>query len=262
MGDNKGSGRLRRTRKFIRIFLFALILLALALFFCSLGDRNEYYAPQFNATDASAATDVIMRLSRAMVDRDSRPVETVRLRLRRNEVQMLVNTMIRSSNRSGREFLPYAALWDDGFFRIHCSMPVFGNKAVNLYLEITPSVENGRLSLVPGRGSAGHLPLPRSVLRGIADRIAGKLMRNESARTALSAFILLEPRDDGSLLVMFDPRDMNAVINLLRSAKKPPAPDKADAAEPAAVSADEPADVSADEPAAVSAGALPLRSPP
>lgn len=236
MGDEKkGTGRSGRLRKVIRIvsrILLVLFVLAIALFLFMLGGRNEFFAPRFNVVDASAAADVIMRLSRSMVDRDSKPVETVKVRLKRHEVQMLVNTVIRNANASGREFLPYAALWDDGFLRVHCSMPAFGSRAVNLYLEITPFVENGKLSLIPGDGYAGRVPLPRFILRGVADRISRGIMRNETARTALSAFIRLEPREDGTILIMFSPRNVNAVVNLLRSARKPSEQELAAAAAP------------------------------
>ena len=43
-------------------------------------------------------------------------------------------------------------------------------------------------------------------------------MSREKVRTAISPFSRIEPGDNGSLVLMFDPRDVNAVVRVLRSA--------------------------------------------
>ena len=43
-------------------------------------------------------------------------------------------------------------------------------------------------------------------------------MSREKVRTSLSPFSSIEPGENGSLVLMFDPRDVNAVVRVLRSA--------------------------------------------
>lgn len=46
-------------------------------------------------------------------------------------------------------------------------------------------------------------------------------MRNDNTRTTLSAFKRIEPGEDGTLVLMFDPRDVNTVVRILKSAGEP-----------------------------------------
>jgi hypothetical protein len=72
-------------------------------------------------------------------------------------------------------------------------------------------------------------------------------MRDESTRTALSAFKHIEPGDDGTLLLMFDPRDVNTVIRILRSAGEPQSREELDRDADEDADSDEDADEDSDD---------------
>ena len=46
-------------------------------------------------------------------------------------------------------------------------------------------------------------------------------MKRERIRTTLSAFKRIEPGENSTLILMFDPRDVNTVVRILKSAGEP-----------------------------------------
>ncbi len=212
------QGCFLRLLKVLCILLIVLIVLGISLFLLATGAPVSYPAPR---EDAGVIANVITRLARSLVDKEGRVVETAVLRLSKNEVQTLLNAAIARSNDDKRESLPYAAVWDEGNLHVHCSMPLFAGRAANLAFEFSPFVEEGVLALTPGGGSVGHFPLPGGALDYAAKKLERMAMDNDSTRTALSAFTRIEPGDDGTLLLMFDPRDVNTVVRVLRSAGSP-----------------------------------------
>ena len=218
MAEKHGSGCLKP----LLIVLLIILLLAIGIPFLitslAVGSPVSYPAPKFDTRDKSTMANVITRLARSLVDKEGRVVETAVLTLSPDEVQTLVNAAIRSSNHNDFDSIPYSAQWDNGHLRAYCSMPLSHEKAANLYIEVTPIVDKGHLTLIPGRGKVGRLPLPRAGLNAAADKLAKAAMGNDSVRTSLSAFQRIEPGEDGTLLLMFDPRDVNTVVRILRSA--------------------------------------------
>ena len=207
--------------KLLKIFLVLLIVLTVlivSLFLLAIGVPESYPAPKFDTGDAAVVANIITRLARSLVDKEGRVVETAVLKLSQDEVQTLVNALVAKSDDLKHETLPYAAVWDAGKLHAYCSMPVSAGRAANVAVELTPFVENGKLTLVPGSGSMGHFPLPHAALDFAAGKLAQIAMKKESLRTALSAFTCIEPDEDGTLLLMFDPRDVNTVVRILRSA--------------------------------------------
>ena len=218
MAGKNGSGCLKIFLIGLLIFLILIIGIPILITFLSIGSPVSYPAPKFDARDKSTMANVITRLARSLVDKEGRVVETAVLKLSPDEVQTLVNAAIRSTNRKDLDSLPYSAIWDNGHLRAFCSMPLSADKAANLYIEVTPIVDNGHLTLIPGRGKVGRLPLPRAGLNAASDKLAMAAMQKDSIRTALSAFTRIEPGENGTLVLMFDPRDVNTVVRILRSA--------------------------------------------
>jgi hypothetical protein len=165
--------------------------------------------------------NIITRLARSLVDKEGRVVETAVLQLTRNEVQTLLDAAVAKSDNLKHETLPFAAVWDEGNLHVHYSMPLSSGRAANFSVEVSPVVDHGQLTLVPGGGSMGHFPLPRRAMDFAAEKLVRMAMENDSTRTMLSAFTRIEPGDNGTLLLMFDPRDVNTVIRVLRSAGSP-----------------------------------------
>jgi hypothetical protein len=64
--------------------------------------------------------------------------------------------------------------------------------------------------------------MPRAMLNYAAKKLTQGAMRNDSVRTTLSAFTRIEPGEDGTLILMFDPRDVNTVVRILKSAGQDP----------------------------------------
>ena len=218
MAEKNGSGCLKIFLIVLLIFLILIIGVPFLITSLAVGSPLSYPAPTLDSRDKSTMANVITRLARSLVDKEGRVVETAVLTLSPDEVQTLVNAAIRSTNRKELDSLPYNAIWDNGHLRAFCSMPLSTDKAANLYIEVTPVVDKGQLTLIPGRGKVGRLPLPRAGLHAAADKLAMAAMGNESVRTALSAFTSIEPGEDGTLVLMFDPRDVNTVVRILRSA--------------------------------------------
>ena len=136
-------------------------------------------------------------------------------------MQTLLNAEIAKSVRPGTQSLPYAVVWDAGRLHLHYSMPVFSGRAANISVDVSPVIEEGELTLIPGSGAVGQLSMPHAALNYAANKLEQMAMGDDSTRTALSAFKRIEPGDDGTLVLMFDPRDVNTVIRILRSAGEP-----------------------------------------
>lgn len=216
------SGCLKKILIGLAICLILVVILHIAAFFLVVGSPLSYPAPKYGAGETSAIANIITRLARSLVDKEGRVVDTAVLKLSQKEVQTLIDAAIARSIRVETLSLPYSAVWDNGRLQVHYSMPTsLHGKAVNFALELSPFVEDGELTLIPGQGSAGRLPLPGFALDIAADKLAEMAMQDDSTRTALSAFTRIEPGDDGTLLLMFDPRNVNTVVRVLKSAGEP-----------------------------------------
>ena len=203
--------------KVLLVLLIVLIVLAVTAFFLAVGWMRSYPAPKYGAGETSAIANIVTRLARSLVDKDGRVVDTAVLKLSQKEVQTLIDAAIARSIRVETLSLPYSAVWDAGRLQVHYSMPTsLHGRAVNFALELSPYVEEGELTLIPGSGSAGRLPLPGFALDIAAEKLAEMAMQDDSTRTALSAFTRIEPGDDGTLLLMFDPRNVNTVVRVLK----------------------------------------------
>jgi hypothetical protein len=229
------------------VFLIALIVLVVTLFFLATGAPATYPAPTIDSRDTGVIASVITRLARSLVDKEGRVVETAVLKLSQSEVQTLLNAEIAKSVRTETQTLPYAVVWDAGRLQLHYSMPVSSGRAANISVEVSPVVDEGDLTLIPGQGAIGKVPMPRAALNFAAEKLEGMAMRDESTRTALSAFKHIEPGDDGTLLLMFDPRDVNTVIRILRSAGEPQSREELDRDADEDADSDEDADEDSDD---------------
>ena len=202
---------------FLPLVVLAIVLIAVVLILAT-GPVVTYPAPTFDKRDTGVMAGVVTRLARSLVDKEGRVVETAELHLSQNEVRILLNAMMRDDREDAPETVPYAATWEDGKLRVFFSAQLSSGKAANLFVELTPYVNEGQLTIVPGSGSVGQLPLPRFALDKAARFLEKEAMDREKVRTAISPFSCIEPGENGSLVLMFDPRDVNAVVRVLRSA--------------------------------------------
>ena len=202
---------------FVPLVVIAIVLIAVVLILAT-GPVVAYPAPTFDSRDTGVMAGVVTRLARSLVDKEGRVVETAELHLSQNEVQILLNAMMRDDREDAPETVPYAVMWEDGSVRVFFSASLASGKAANLFVELAPHVNDGKLTIVPGSGSVGRLPLPRFALDKAARFLEKEAMSREKVRTAISPFSRIEPGDNGSLVLMFDPRDVNAVVRVLRSA--------------------------------------------
>lgn len=217
----KKKGCFFKILKIFLVLLIVLLVLLVSLFFLATGAPITYPAPKIDSRDTGVIASVITRLARSLVDKEGRVVETAVLKLSQNEVQTLLNAEIAKSVRVETQSLPYAVVWDAGRLQLHYSMPVFSGRAANISVEVSPIIDEGDLTLIPGQGSIGKIPMPRAALNYAAKELEQMAMRDDSTRTALSAFTRIEPGEDGHLLLMFDPRDVNTVVRILKSAGEP-----------------------------------------
>ena len=199
------------------LLVIAIVLIAVVLILAT-GPAVTYPAPTFDKRDTGVMAGVVTRLARSLVDKEGRVVETAELHLSQNEVQILLNAMMRDDHEDAPETVPYAVMWEDGSVRVFFSASLASGKAANLFVELAPHVDEGQLTIVPGSGSVGRLPLPRFALDKAARFLEKEAMTREKVRTAISPFSCIEPGENGSLVLMFDPRDVNAVVRVLRSA--------------------------------------------
>ena len=202
---------------FVPLVVVAIVLIAVVLILAT-GPAVTYPAPKFDGRDTGVMAGVVTRLVRSLVDKEGRVVETAELHLSQNEVQILLNAMMRDDREDAPETVPYAVMWEDGKVRVFFSAQLSSGRAANLFVELAPHVDEGQLTIVPGSGSVGRLPLPRFALDKAARFLEKEAMSREKVRTAISPFSRIEPGDNGSLVLMFDPRDVNAVVRVLRSA--------------------------------------------
>jgi len=234
MAGKRRSGCLKKLLVVLLIFLVLAIVLLLTLFWLAIGA----YSPQpVDKPDASTIANVITRLARSLVDKEGRVVETVVLTLSEDEVQTLINSAIiqaNSGDSDSRVWVNYEVIWRENGLLLKYSMPVSTggikvkslitgrqSDAINFRLEFSPVIDRGELTINPRRGSAGMIPLPRIILRKAANFLTARAMANDSVRTTLSAFKHIEPGENGTLVLMFDPRDVNTVIRILKSAGEP-----------------------------------------
>ena len=217
--------------RFLKVFFVLLIALAVFSFILAilmLGAPESFPAPKFDARAKGIMAGTITRLARSLVDKEGRVVDVAELHLTQNEVQTLLNAMMRDDREDAPEVVPYAVIWEDGMVRFFYSepsdamLPPFSGKAVNLLVELAPYVDDGQLTIEPGAGSFGKVPIPRFALNKLARWIEKDMMSRENIRTTLSAFKSIEPDDNGGLVLMFDPRDVNTVVRILRSAGEDP----------------------------------------
>ena len=211
--------------KLLKTFLVLLVLLVVllvVLVLLAIGDPVSYPAPTLDSRDKGVMAGVITRLARSLVDKEGRVVETAELHLTQNEVQTLLNAMMRDDRENAPKTVPYAVIWEEGKIRLYFSGSLRFGKAANLFAELTPYVDDGQLTIVPGSGSIGKLPMSQRAMDKMARWIEKDAMRREKVRTALSAFERVEPGDGGTLVLMFDPRDVNTVVRILRSAGEEP----------------------------------------
>lgn len=224
----KKKGCFSRLLKLFFVLLIVLAVLLVSLFFLATGAPVSYPAPKFDGRSKGLMAGAITRLARSLVDKEGRVVETAELHLTQNEVQALLDAMMRDDREDAPETVPYAVVWDEGMIRFFYSqpsdaaIPPFSGKAVNLLVELTPHVDDGRLTIEPGSGSIGKLPIPRFALNKLARWIEKDMMKRERIRTTLSAFKSIEPGENSTLILMFDPRDVNTVVRILKSAGENP----------------------------------------
>ena len=212
---------------FLPLVVIAIVLIAVLLIL-SIGPAVTYPAPTFDKRDTGVMAGVVTRLARSLVNKEGRVVETAELHLTQNEVQILLNAMMRDDREDAPETVPYTVMWEDGKVRVYFSASLKSDKAANLFVELAPHVDEGQLTIVPGSGSVGRLPLPRFALDKAARFLEKEAMSREKVRTAISPFSCIEPGANGSLVLMFDPRDVNAVVRVLRSAGGEDAEDEDD----------------------------------
>ena len=212
---------------FLPLVVIAIVLVAVVLILAT-GPVVTYPAPTFDKRDTGVMAGVVTRLARSLVDKEGRVVETAELHLTQNEVQTLLNAMMRDDREDAPETVPYAVMWEDGKVRVFFSAQLSSGKAANLFVELAPHVDEGQLTIVPGSGTLGQLPLPRFALDKAARFLEKEAMNREKVRTAISPFSCIEPGENGSLVLMFDPRDVNAVVRVLRSAGGEDAEDEDD----------------------------------
>ena len=209
----------------LKIFFIALIVLVVAvvsLFFLATGSPATYPAPAFTGGDTGVVANIITRLARSLVDKEGRVVETAVLRLSESEVQTLLDAAIAKAINNDPRPLPYQVTWEAGKLYVLFSSPsLFLGRAINLSVDFSPVVDNGVLTLTPESGTFGHFPMMRKGLDTAAKRLEEAAMRNDNTRTTLSAFKRIEPGEDGTLVLMFDPRDVNTVVRILKSAGEP-----------------------------------------
>lgn len=223
----KKRGCFSRLLKVFLVLLAVLIVLIVVLFFLATDAPVSYPAPKFDGRAKGLMAGAVTRLARSLVDKEGRVVETAELHLTQNEVQALLDAMMRDDREDAPETVPYAVVWDEGMIRFFYSqpsdaaIPPFSGKAVNLLVELTPYVDDGRLTIEPGSGSIGKLPIPRFALNKLARWMERDMMSRERIRTSLSAFKRIEPGEDSTLVLMFDPRDVNTVVRILKSAGEP-----------------------------------------
>ena len=221
------KGCFSRLLKLFFVLLIVLAVLLVSLFFLATGAPVSYPAPKFDGRAKGLMAGAVTRLARSLVDKEGRVVETAELHLTQNEVQALLDAMMRDDREDAPETVPYAVVWDEGMIRFFYSqpsdaaIPPFSGKAVNLLVELTPYVDDGRLTIEPGSGSIGKLPFPRFALNKLARWMERDMMSRERIRTSLSAFKRIEPGEDSTLILMFDPRDVNTVVRILKSAGEP-----------------------------------------
>ena len=224
----KKKGCFSRLLKIFFVLLIVLAVLLVSLFFLATGAPVSYPAPKFDGRSKGLMAGAITRLARSLVDKEGRVVETAELHLTQNEVQALLDTMMRDDGEDAPETVPYALVWDEGMIRFFYSqpsdaaIPPFSGKAVNLLVELTPYVDDGQLTIVPGTGSLGKVTIPRFALNELARWIEKDMMSRERIRTTLSAFKRIEPGENSTLVLMFDPRDVNTVVRILKSAGENP----------------------------------------
>ena len=159
-----GKGCFTRILTVFLVLLIALIVLVVTLFFLATGASTTYPAPKFDGSDTGVVANVITRLARSLVDKEGRVVQTAVLHLSQNEVQTLLNAEIAKSVRPGTQSLPYAVVWDAGRLHLHYSMPVFSGRAANISVDVSPVIEEGELTLIPGSGAVGQLSMPHAAL--------------------------------------------------------------------------------------------------
>ena len=225
------SGKKGCFSRFLKVFFVLLIALAVFSFILAilmLGTPESFPAPKFDARAKGIMAGTITRLARSLVDKEGRVVDVAVLKLTQNEVQTLLNAMMRDDREDAPETVPYAVVWEDGKVRAHLSTPIrsrsalFSGNALNLFIELTPYVDDGQLTIEPGSGSIGKLTMSQFALDKLARRMEREAMSREKIRTTLSAFKSIEPDDNGGLTLMFDPRDVNTVVRILRSAGEDP----------------------------------------
>ena len=223
----KEKGCFSRLLKLFFVLLIVLAVLLVSLFFLATGAPVSYPAPKFDGRAKGLMAGAVTRLARSLVDKEGRVVETAELHLTQNEVQALLDAMMRDDGEDAPETVPYALVWDDAKIRFFYSqpsdakIPPLSGKAVNLLVELTPHVDDGRLTIDPGSGALGKVPIPRFALNQLARWMERDMMSRERIRTTLSAFKRIEPGEDGTLGLMFDPRDVNTVVRILKSAGEP-----------------------------------------
>ena len=217
-----GKGCFFRSLKIIGVLLIVLAVLLVSFFLLATGSPMSYPAPEFDKGDTGVVANIITRLARSLVDKEGRVVETAVLKLSQNEVQTLLDAALAKSDDRKPETVPFAVIWDEGRLHVHYSMPVSAGRAANLSVELSPVIDMGDLTLIPGGGSIGHFPMPRAMLNYAARKLTQAAMANDSVRTTLSAFTRIEPGEDGTLILMFDPRDVNTVVRILKSAGQDP----------------------------------------
>ena len=220
MASKKGC--LPKILKVLGILLVVLIVLAIVLGLLATWDPVSYPAPEFDGRAKGVMAGVITRLARSLVDKEGRVVEIAELHLTQNEVQTLLNAMLRDDRKVAPETVPYALIWDDGRIRVFYSCSLRFGRAANLFIELTPHVDDGKLTIAPGSGSIGKLPMSQRAMNKLARWAEKEAMSREKIRTALSAFKRIEPDDNGGLVLMFDPRDVNTVVRILKSAGEDP----------------------------------------
>lgn len=232
MAEKRRSGCLKKLLIVLLIVLILAIALPLTLFWLAIGSYSPQPVEAYTPHDASTVANIITRLARSLVDKEGRVVETAVLILSEDEVQTLINSAIREANNGdsdSRVWVDYEVIWKEDGLLVKYSMPVstggiksmitgMQSNAINFRLEFSPVVDRGNLTINPRRGSAGMIPLPRFALRKAANFLTARAMANDSVRTTLSAFTRIEPGENGTLVLMFDPRDVNTVVRILRSA--------------------------------------------
>ena len=193
-----------------------LILAVIAVVFLGTPRRWEI-SPVPTVLEMLTLRQLIGKLSSAMINEEGELVSTATVELNPDEINTLLNNMMRMAQKQLREQRPgvYSlAQWENGAVQIRISCVIW-LLAVNSEFQLIPSVRDGNLSFTARNCRVGWFPLSSAVVtEGLHNAVQELKNQHPEYQAVMKTILALNVAGD-RIRLTFRPQELQSMLPML-----------------------------------------------